>query len=347
MLGCHKGCNLMILVTGGAGYIGSHTTVALLEAGYEVVIIDNLCNSTMKSLHRVKKICGRAPTFVRGDIRDSDLLRYIFAEYEFTAVVHFAGLKSVAESVEQPLVYYDNNVCGTVTLCQAMAAAGVFNLVFSSSATVYGSGRDMPLREDCPLSAPVNPYGHSKLMVENVLTELARYDHRWHFAFLRYFNPIGAHKSGLIGEDPKGRPNNLLPYISQVAIGKLNILPIFGGDYPTVDGTGVRDYIHVVDLAYGHLKTLEALETRKGVNVWNLGTGNGYSVLQIVEAFERASGQSVPYEIKPRRAGDVAECWADPSKALEDLGWRASLDLSDMVLDAWRWQLNNPNGYST
>ena len=334
-----------ILVTGGAGYIGSHTTVALLNAGRDVVVLDNLCNSSQESLRRVKLICGHSPEFVQGDIRDRELLDRIFAEHSIDAVIHFAGLKAVGESVEQPLRYYDNNVSGTITLCQAMAAAGVFTLVFSSSATVYGEPTQMPIREDFPTDTPTNPYGRSKLMVEEVLTDLARSDQRWRFALLRYFNPVGAHQSGLIGEDPKGIPNNLLPYISQVAIGKRTELSVFGDDYHTIDGTGVRDYIHVVDLANGHLKALKALEVHPGVNIWNLGTGNGYSVLEIVKAFEKASGQTVPYQIEPRRAGDIAECWADPRKAHLELNWKAERGLDEMMEDTWRWQLKNPNGY--
>jgi UDP-glucose 4-epimerase len=335
-----------ILVTGGAGYIGSHTTLCLLEAGYEVVVLDNLCNSLAESLRRVEQICGRAPLFVQGDIRDRALLDKLFAEHNISAVLHFAGLKAVGESVEQPLRYYENNVAGSITLCQAMAAAGVFTLVFSSSATVYGEPDTMPIREDFPTGEPANPYGRSKLMVEQVLADLSRSDNHWRCALLRYFNPVGAHESGLIGEDPKGIPNNLLPYISQVAIGKRDALAVFGDDYPTVDGTGVRDYIHVVDLARGHLLALQALTERSGVNIWNLGTGNGYSVLQMVQAFEQASGRPVPYRIEPRRAGDIAECWADPAKAREELGWQAERSLDVMMQDTWRWQSQNPEGYT-
>lgn len=336
----------MILVTGGCGYIGSHTCVVLLEAGYDVVVLDNLSNSSRASLSRLETICGRAPVFVHGDIRDRALLDRLFNENDFDAVIHFAGLKAVGESVEQPLKYYENNVAGSVTLCQAMAQAGVFTFVFSSSATVYGEPDIMPIREDFPTGIPTNPYGRSKLMVEEVLKDIAKFDPRWKVALLRYFNPVGAHKSGLIGEDPKGIPNNLLPYISQVAIGKRESLAVFGDDYPTVDGTGVRDYIHVVDLARGHLLAIQALVQREGVNVWNLGTGNGYSVLQMVAAFEKASGLIVPYSIAPRRAGDIAECWADPSKAREELGWKAEYGLEQMMADCWRWQFQNPNGYS-
>ena len=334
-----------ILVTGGAGYIGSHTTLALLEAGFEVVVLDNLCNSSPESLLRVERICGKAPVFVQGDIRDRALLDELFAAHKIAAVLHFAGLKAVGESVQQPLDYYANNVAGSVTLCQAMAAAGVFHLVFSSSATVYGEPTQMPIREDYPTGLPTNPYGRSKLMVEELLRDLAHSDPRWSIALLRYFNPVGAHVSGLIGEDPNGIPNNLLPYVSQVAIGKLKQLSVFGADYPTLDGTGVRDYIHVVDLADGHLKALQAIEQSAGVNVWNLGTGTGYSVLQMVRAFEQASGQPVPYQVAARRPGDIAECWADPAKAARELGWQAERGLPEMMADTWRWQSANPQGY--
>lgn len=305
---------MKILVTGGAGYIGSHTTLALLEAGYEVVVLDNLCNSSAESLHRVERICGKAPIFVQGDIRDRALLDEIFANYRIEAVLHFAGLKAVGENVREPLSYYENNVAGSVSLCQSMAAAGVFRLVFSSSATVYGEPAQMPISEDFPTGIPTNPYGRSKLMVEDVLRDLAVADSRWSIALLRYFNPVGAHESGLIGEDPNGIPNNLLPYVAQVAIGKLKELSVFGNDYPTADGTGVRDYIHVVDLADGHLKALQRISSRPGLNVWNLGTGKGYSVLEMVQAFEQVSGRPVPYRIVARRSGDIAECWANPHK---------------------------------
>ena len=334
-----------ILVTGGAGYIGSHVVLALLEAGQDVLVLDNLSNSSLESLARVERLCGRAPRFVEGDIRDRALLDRLFAEQRIGAVMHFAGLKAVGESVQQPLRYYENNVAGSVTLCQAMAAAGVFRLVFSSSATVYGEPPQMPIREDFPTGTPTNPYGRSKLMVEEILRDLSLSEPRWNIALLRYFNPVGAHPSGLIGEDPQGIPNNLLPYISQVAVGKLKELAVFGDDYPTVDGTGVRDYIHVMDLADGHLKALAALAKHNGVNVWNLGTGTGYSVLQMIHAFEQASGRSVPYRIAPRRAGDIAECWADPERAERELGWKARRGLAEMMADTWRWQLQNPQGY--
>lgn len=334
-----------ILVTGGAGYIGSHTTLALLQAGYDVVVLDNLCNSSPASLARVAQIAGRPPRFVQGDVRDASLLSSVFASQAIGAVLHFAGLKAVGESVVQPLAYYDNNVTGTLHLCQMMAAAGVYQLVFSSSATVYGEPAQMPISEFCSPGVSTNPYGRSKLMAEEVLQDLARSDPRWHIAALRYFNPVGAHPSGLIGEDPNGIPNNLLPYITQVAAGKLKMLSVFGNDYPTPDGTGVRDYIHVVDLARGHLHALQAIGNQTGMGVWNLGTGRGYSVLEIIRAFEQASGQSVPYQLVPRRPGDISECWADPAKALDDLGWKAEHGLEVMMTDAWRWQSHNPNGY--
>jgi len=336
-----------ILVTGGAGYIGSHTTLALLEAGFEVVVLDNLCNSSVESLRRVEQICGKAPLFVQGDIRDRALLDELFAAHRITAVLHFAGLKAVGESVRKPLDYYANNVAGSVNLCQAMAAAGVLRLVFSSSATVYGEPTQMPIGEDLPTGVPTNPYGRSKLMVEELLQDLAASDPRWSTALLRYFNPVGAHASGLIGEDPNGIPNNLLPYISQVAIGSLKQLSVFGDDYPTEDGTGVRDYIHVLDLADGHLKALRAIGQQAGVNIWNLGTGTGYSVLQMIRAFEQASGQPVPYQVVERRPGDIAECWADPAKAARELGWQAERGLEAMMADAWRWQSGNPQGYGS
>lgn len=334
-----------ILVTGGAGYIGSHTTLALLDAGFEVVVLDNLCNSSAESLRRIERICGQAPLFIEGDIRDRALLDRLFAEQRIAAVLHFAGLKAVGESVRNPLTYYENNVAGTLNLCQAMAAAGVFRLVFSSSATVYGEPAQMPIREDCPTGTPTNPYGRSKLMIEEVLSDLANSNSHWSIALLRYFNPVGAHESGLLGEDPNGVPNNLLPYMAQVAVGKLSELAVFGGDYPTSDGTGVRDYIHVVDLADGHLKALQAISANSGVHVWNLGTGKGYSVLEMLRAFEQACGCSLPYRIAPRRPGDIAECWADPGKAEDELGWKAERSLAAMMTDTWRWQSRNPQGY--
>ena len=335
-----------ILVTGGAGYIGSHTTLALLEAGHNVIVLDNLTNSSLESLRRVERICGKAATFIEGDIRDRALLDAIFVRHSIQAVLHFAGLKAVGESVEQPLAYYENNVSGSVVLFQAMAAAGVFNLVFSSSATVYGEPKQMPISEDCPTGTPTNPYGRSKLMIEEILRDLAISEQRWSIALLRYFNPVGAHHSGLIGEDPNGIPNNLLPYISQVAVGKLQQLSVYGDDYPTVDGTGVRDYIHVVDLADGHLKALAAIAKSQGVHIWNLGTGQGYSVLQMITAFEQEAKVKVPYKIVDRRSVDIAECWADPNKAASELDWQALHSLDDMMRDTWRWQQSNPDGFN-
>lgn len=299
----------------------------------------------MESLERVGRLAGRTPVFVQGDIRDATLLRRLFAEHTVNAVLHFAGLKAVGESVAQPLRYYDNNVHGSQVLLQSMADAGIFNFVFSSSATVYGEPAQMPISETCPVGQPTNPYGRSKLMVEDILRDLAVSDPRWAFAILRYFNPVGAHESGLIGEDPNGIPNNLLPYIAQVAGGKLPELAVFGNDYPTPDGTGVRDYIHVVDLASGHLSALQALQTRTGAHVWNLGTGQGYSVLDMVRALEAASNRPVPYHFAPRRPGDIAICYAEPSKAEKELSWKAKRGLAEMMRDAWRWQSMNPNGY--
>jgi UDP-glucose 4-epimerase len=334
-----------VLITGGAGYIGSHTTLALLQDGYEVVVLDNLCNSPAASLKRVAELVDRSPVFVEGDIRDRKLLDRLFADHRIDAVLHFAGLKAVGESIAHPLRYYDNNVHGSQVLLQACTDARVFNLVFSSSATVYGEPAQMPISEDCPVNHPTNPYGRSKVMVEDMLHDLAASDPRWSIAILRYFNPVGAHECGLIGEDPNGIPNNLLPYIAQVAVGKLPELAVFGNDYPTPDGTGVRDYIHVVDLAEGHLRALEALQTRTGAHVWNLGTGQGYSVLQMVRAFEAASGKPVPYRVAARRLGDIATCYADPAKAERELSWKARRGLDEMMLDAWRWQSMNPDGY--
>jgi UDP-glucose 4-epimerase len=317
----------------------------LLQAGADVVVLDNLCNSSAESLSRVAKISGRSATFRQGDIRDRTFLSRLFAEHSVDAVLHFAGLKAVGESVSRPLRYYDNNVHGTQVLLQAMSDAGIFNFVFSSSATVYGDPKLMPISEGCPVGQPTNPYGRSKLMVEDILRDLAVSEPRWRIAILRYFNPVGAHESGLIGEDPNGVPNNLLPYIAQVAVAKLPELSVFGNDYPTPDGTGVRDYIHVVDLAQGHLRALETLQTRTGPHVWNLGTGKGYSVLEMIRAFEAASGKSVPYRIAPRRPGDIAACYADPAKAELELGWKAQRGLDEMMRDTWRWQSMNPVGY--
>lgn len=336
---------MTILVTGGAGYIGSHTLVELASAGFDFVVLDNLCNSSSVSLQRVQAITGKSVEFVLGDIRNAELLKQLFTRYSISAVMHFAGLKSVGESVAQPLRYYDNNVCGSQVLFQAMADACVFNIVFSSSATVYGDPAEMPISEQCPVGRPTNPYGRSKLMVEDILRDLALSDPRWRVALLRYFNPVGAHESGTIGEDPNGIPNNLLPFITQVAVGKLPQLSVFGDDYPTHDGTGVRDYIHVVDLAQGHVAALRYLQQHTGVHTWNLGTGQGYSVLDMVKAFEAASGVTVPYKVVDRRAGDIAVCYSNPSKALAELGWQAQLGLERMMSDAWRWQKNNPDGY--
>ncbi|WP_417360038.1 UDP-glucose 4-epimerase GalE [Gallaecimonas pentaromativorans] len=335
----------MILVTGGAGYIGSHTVLELLSEGHEVLVLDNLSNSTTESLARVARLTGCEPSFVEGDILDRALLDSLFAQYPIEAVIHFAGLKAVGESVQQPLRYYQNNVTGTLTLCEAMAKAGVFKLVFSSSATVYGDPQTVPLTEQSPTGGTTNPYGTSKYMVERVLADLAKADERWAIAVLRYFNPVGAHESGLIGEDPNGIPNNLLPYISQVAVGRLKELQVFGDDYSTPDGTGVRDYIHVVDLAKGHLCALNKLKVQQGWQAYNLGTGNGYSVLDMVKAFEEAAQRPVPYKVVPRRPGDIATCFADPQFAAEQLEWRAQKTLQQMMQDAWRWQSQNPNGY--
>ena len=333
-----------ILVTGGAGYIGSHTCVELIGAGHGVAVLDNLSNSKEESLARVRKITGVDFPFYQADLLDRTGLARIFDERPIDAVVHFAGLKAVGESVSQPLRYYHNNVTGTLNLCRAMGDHGVRNLVFSSSATVYGEPSRVPISEDFPLQA-TNPYGRSKLMIEEILKDLHGSDPGWNIALLRYFNPVGAHASGLIGEDPNDIPNNLMPFVSQVAIGKLPVLSVFGDDYPTHDGTGVRDYIHVVDLAAGHLHALEKLASNPGVVVYNLGTGRGYSVLDMVKAFEKASGRKVAYKIVPRRAGDIASCYADPSKARGELGWKASRGIDEMCEDTWRWQSMNPGGY--
>jgi len=333
-----------ILVTGGAGFIGSHTVVELLQGGFEVVVADNLSNASPVALERVARITGREATLEQVDIRDRGELDRVFAEHRPEAVMHFAGLKAVGESVEKPLVYYQNNVAGTATLCEAMAAAGVKTLVFSSSATVYGDPRSLPIHEDAPLGA-TNPYGRTKLFIEELLRDLHAADPDWRIALLRYFNPVGAHPSGLIGEDPRGIPNNLFPFITQVASGCQDRLRIFGDDWPTPDGTGVRDYIHVVDLALGHLKALERLAAAPGLVTCNLGTGRGYSVLEMIRAFERVTGRPVPFEIAPRRPGDIAACWADPSLAAEELGWKATRSLDDMCADGWRWQEGNPRGY--
>ena len=340
---------MKILVTGGAGFIGSHTVVELLNAGHDVVVVDNLCNSSRKSLQRVKKITGRDVTFYKLDIRDGKKLNAMLdREAPFGATIHFAALKAVGESTKIPLKYYNNNLGGTFTLLQALADHNCRNIVFSSSATVYGEPKSVPIREDFPTPGCTNAYGWTKLMMEQVFKDVQKADPAWNVILLRYFNPIGAHKSGLIGEDPAGIPNNLLPFVAQVAIGRRPELSVFGNDYPTPDGTGVRDYIHVVDLAIGHLKAIEKLEKTPnlGLKIYNLGTGNGYSVLQIVKAFEKASGRKVAYKICPRRPGDIAECWADPSLAAAELGWKAERGIEEMCEDAWRWQKKNPYGYN-
>lgn len=333
-----------VLVTGGAGYIGSHTCVELLNANFDVVVLDNFCNSKPISIQRVEKITGKTITLIEGDVRDKDCLNSLFSNHKINAVIHFAGLKAVGDSVKNPLEYYDNNVTGSIALLEVMAAHAVKNIVFSSSATVYGFSDDKPIPETAPLS-PFNPYGHNKRMVEQVLEDLSVADTSWNIALLRYFNPVGAHDSGEIGEDPNGVPNNLMPYISQVAVGKREYLNVFGNDYPTIDGTGVRDYIHVVDLALGHLAALNALANDCGLLTVNLGAGRGYSVLQLVHAFELATGISVPYKIVDRRAGDIASYFADASLAKQVLGWQTAKSLEDICRDAWRWQSKNPQGY--
>lgn len=335
-----------ILVTGGAGYIGSHTCVELLNAGYEVIVVDNLYNSSEKALDRVQQITGKTLKFYEDDILDRDAMNKIFDENEIDAVIHFAGLKAVGESVAKPIEYYHNNMTGTLVLCDVMRNHGCKNIIFSSSATVYGDPAMIPITEECPKGQPTNPYGWTKSMLEQVLTDIHTSDPEWNVVLLRYFNPIGAHKSGMIGEDPKGIPNNLLPYVAQVAIGKLECLGVFGDDYDTPDGTGVRDYIHVVDLALGHVKAVEKLADKEGVSIYNLGTGNGYSVLQVVHAFEKACGHPIKYAIKDRRPGDIAMCYCAPEKAKKELGWEAQYDIEDMCADSWRWQSNNPNGYA-
>lgn len=335
---------MAILITGGAGYIGSHTCVEMQKAGYDVIVVDNLCNSKREVLHRVEKLTGKPVPFYQADIRDEEALRKIFRENEIQAVIHFAGLKAVGESVEIPLEYYDNNVAGTLTLCRVMREAGVKKIVFSSSATVYGVAEKMPLTEDMPLGA-INPYGRTKLFIEEILRDISHADAEWCVSLLRYFNPIGAHESGTIGEDPKGIPNNLMPYIAQVAVGRLPMLQVFGDDYPTVDGTGVRDYIHVVDLARGHVKAVDWALQNTGCDAVNLGTGRGCSVLELVAAFEKASGVKIPYKIVGRRPGDPATVYADVQKAKNVLGWEAQYSIGKMCEDSWRWQKNNPNGY--
>lgn len=336
---------MTILVTGGAGYIGSHTCVELLNAGYDVIVVDNLCNSSRGALERVEKITGRKLKFYEADIRDRNALEEIFGSEKIDSVIHFAGLKAVGESVYKPLEYYHNNVTGTLVLCEVMRRHDVKNIVFSSSATVYGIPKSVPIREDFPLAA-MSPYGRTKRDLEEILRDLYVSDHQWNVVILRYFNPIGAHESGLIGENPKGIPNNLLPYITQVAAGKLVCLGVFGNDYDTPDGTCIRDYIHVVDLALGHVKAIEIMEeSRSGVRIYNLGTGIGYSVLDVINAFEEANDTKINYVFKDRRLGDVPQCYADPEKAKKELGWSAQRDLKEMCRDSWNWQQLNPNGY--
>ncbi|MCS6173286.1 UDP-glucose 4-epimerase GalE [Shewanella sp. SP1S1-7] len=336
---------MTILVTGGAGYIGTHTVVELLNAGNDVIVLDNLSNSSIEALNRVERITGKSVIFYQGDILNKALLQKVFNDHAIDSVIHFAGLKAVGESVAKPLKYYENNVTGTLILCQVMAEFKVKNLVFSSSATVYGDPASLPITEDFPTGA-TNPYGQSKLMVEHILADVHNADPSWNIARLRYFNPVGAHASGLIGEDPNDIPNNLMPFIAQVAVGKRAALSVFGDDYPTHDGTGVRDYIHVVDLANGHLKALAKLATKPGLVTYNLGTGQGYSVLDMVHAFEKACGNTIAYQIAPRRPGDIAACYADPIHAREDLGWQATHTLADMANSSWHWQSTNPNGYN-
>jgi UDP-glucose 4-epimerase len=335
---------MTILVTGGAGYIGSHTCVELLEAGYDAVVVDNLSNSDRKSIERVEKITGKPLPLYTSDLLDIDALNRIFEKHTIDTVIHFAGYKAVGESVAKPLKYYENNLVGTIRLLQCMKEHNVKNIVFSSSATVYGDPHKVPITEDFPIQA-TNPYGRSKIMIEEILRDLYKSDSSWNIAILRYFNPVGAHKSGLIGEDPNDIPNNLVPYISQVAIGKLKELRVFGNDYPTPDGTGVRDYIHVIDLALGHIKAVEKICQNPGLFTVNLGTGRGYSVLEMIKAFEKASGRKIPYIFTDRRPGDIAVCYADPTKAYELLGWKAERDIDEMCEDTWRWQTMNPNGY--
>ncbi len=335
---------MKILVTGGAGYIGSHTSVELLNAGYEIVVLDNLSNSSEKALDAVKKITGKDFPFYKVDLLDYEATEEVFEKEKIDSVIHFAGLKAVGESTQIPIRYYHNNITGTLNLVDIMQKHNVFNIVFSSSATVYGMPKTVPITEDFPLST-TNPYGSTKLMLENILTDVFKANNKWSVTLLRYFNPIGAHKSGTIGEDPKGIPNNLLPYVAQVAVGKLEKVHVFGDDYATKDGTGVRDYIHVVDLALGHLKAVECKTGESGVHIYNLGTGNGYSVLGVIKAFEKACGKTLPYQIDPRRPGDIAECFANAQKAKDELGWTAERGIDEMCEDSWRWQSNNPNGY--
>lgn len=336
---------MAILVTGGAGYIGSHTCVELLNAGYEVVVLDNLCNSSEKSLERVEALTGKKVTFYQGDILDREILEKIFHECEIDSCIHFAGLKAVGESVEKPWEYYNNNISGTLTLVDVMRENDCKNMIFSSSATVYGDPAEIPITEECPKGQCTNPYGWTKSMLEQIFMDIYKADPEWNIILLRYFNPIGAHPSGTMGENPNGIPNNLMPYITQVAVGKLKELGVFGNDYDTSDGTGVRDYIHVMDLASGHVSALKKIEEKAGFGIYNLGTGQGYSVLDIVKNFEAATGIKIPYVIKPRRAGDIATCYCDPGKAERELGWKARYGIREMCEDSWRWQKNNPNGY--
>ena len=337
---------MKILVTGGTGFIGSHTVLELYKAGHEAVVIDNLSNSSPKSLQRVSQILGIGEIpFHKTDIRDSKALDEIMGRHRFDACIHFAGLKAVGESVAKPLEYYDNNVNGTLSLLEALRRHGCKNIIFSSSATVYGNPAFVPITEECPKGQCTNPYGQTKSMIEQIMMDIQHADNEWNIVLLRYFNPIGAHPSGLIGENPNGIPNNLMPYVTQVAIGKLPELGVFGNDYDTPDGTGVRDYIHVVDLARGHVSALANIKEKKGLGIYNLGTGNGYSVLDIVNAFEEANGIKIPYSIKPRRAGDIATCYSDPTKAYNELGWKAEYGIADMCRDSWNWQRKNPNGY--
>lgn len=337
---------MAILVTGGAGYIGSHTVVELQEAGYDVVVVDNLSNSSAESLQRVEKITGKPVTFYKTDILDREGLEEVFSKESIDCCIHFAGLKAVGESVQKPWEYYYNNISGTLILLDVMRKHNVKNIIFSSSATVYGNPAFIPITEECPKGQITNPYGQTKGMLEQILTDMQKADTEWNVILLRYFNPIGAHKSGTIGENPNGIPNNLMPYITQVAVGKLKELGVFGNDYDTPDGTGVRDYIHVVDLARGHVKAIEKIRQNPGIEIYNLGTGRGYSVLDIVKNFEEASGVKIPYVIKPRRAGDIATCYSDASKAERELGWKAQYGIKEMCEDSWRWQKNNPNGYA-
>ena len=336
---------MAVLVTGGTGYIGSHTVIELFNSGYDAVIVDNLCNSSKKVLERIEKITGKTPLFYEADIRDKNAVGKIFKENNIECCIHFAGLKAVGESVEKPMEYYDNNISGTLALIDVMGKYGCKNLIFSSSATVYGTPKEIPITEECPKGECTNPYGWTKSMTEQILTDVGNADKEWNIVLLRYFNPIGAHESGLIGEDPNGVPNNLMPYITQVAIGKRERLGVFGNDYDTHDGTGVRDYIHVADLAKGHIKAMDAINKKCGMEVYNLGTGKGYSVLDVLKNFEQASGVDIAYKIMPRRAGDVAVCYSDPQKAKKELGWQAQYGIYEMCRDAWNWQKNNPDGY--